>query len=317
MTSLQRIRSQLDALNQQWRRAEIREKSLYTVSLGLVTIGLGLLAAQFLSVTFALSFIATVCLAAGGALTIWIIRSLGRFTGEHMRLAQLAEHLAPELGTGPTSAIDLDRSKQASTEVEARRGFSRELAEAHFEHMAEALDGVGLTDRLTTERRARDRRAWQSLGGTVALLVLALVALGTGRSRLIGWLADPTAARLSETPLASDITLTYRFPEYTHMTPRVVEGGDGSISAVIGTEVALSALADTNVRSGLMRLFGSDGKALQDVPLSVDGKKLAGTIAVLHDGSYVFELMTRGGERLLDGKRHAIHAQLDASPEMV
>lgn len=333
MTSRERIRTQLEALGLSWRRAEIREKAVYAASAALVTIAVGLAIAQLLNVTLALSFIFFVFVIAGVTALLIVMRSLGRVAGEHMLLAQLAERLAPELGSGATSAVDLSRaaSPDVSPEVVAGeraivaalrttdqddRGFSRELAEAHFDRMASALDGARLSERLAADRRRRDLRAWRILGGAFVVAVVALVSLRTGRTRIFGWLSDPTAARVSETPLASDLTLTYRFPAYTHLAPRVVEGGDGSITAVVGTEVDLSAVADTAVRSGLLRLFGSDGKALQDIALVVDGKKLSGTIAVLHEGTYVFELVTRGGERLQDGKRHPIHAVLDATPEI-
>src|SRR5262249_53938145 len=49
----------------------------------------------------------------------------------------------------------------------------------------------------------------------------------------------------------------------------------------------------------------------------IDGKKIVVILSVLRDGSYAFELTTRGGERLQDGLRHPIHALLDAAPELV
>ncbi len=182
--------------------------------------------------------------------------------------------------------------------------------------MADALGRARLVQRLEAERRSRDARACKIAASCFAVLLVAVVTLRTGRQRLITWLADPTAARISETPLASDITLKYAFPAYTGLAQRIVEGGDGSISAVVGTQVNLSATADNDVRSGLLRLFGSDGKPTQEVPLAVDGKKLAGVIPVLRDGSYAFELVTRGGERLQDGLRHPVRATLDSAPEI-
>jgi hypothetical protein len=141
--------------------------------------------------------------------------------------------------------------------------------------------------------------------------------LRSGRARRTAWLADRTAARISETAIACDIDLSYRFPAYTGLTPRLVEGGDGSISAVVGTQVDLSAVAHSNVRAGVLHVFGADGKSAQDVPLQADGKKLRATLSVMRDGTYAFELTTRSGERLQDGLRHPIRATLDASPEIV
>lgn len=309
MTSRDRIRGHLTALGEQWRRAEIREKAVYAGAAACLTLAVGLVLAQLTSASLAITFVATALVLAIGVAVFWTVRSLGTMAGHLMGLARMAENLAPELGSAPSSAVDL--------ETPDTRGYSRELAEDHFDRTAEALARARLAERLAAERRARDRRAWQVLAGSGVLLLVALIGMKTGRARLAGWLADPTAARVSETPLASDITLTYRYPAYTQLAQRIVEGGDGSITAVVGTEVDLSAVADTSVRSGLLRLYDAGGKALQDVQLNVDGRKLAGVIPVMHDGTYAFELTTRGGERLQDGKRHPIHAVPDANPEIV
>ncbi|MEZ0313260.1 MAG: DUF4175 family protein [Myxococcota bacterium] len=272
-----------------------------------------MLFAQIGSTALGIATVGTAIVGVLLALLVVTARTLAEAAGEGMRLARMAEGLAPELGTGPTSAVDF----VGRLAPESNPGFSPELAEAHLDRMAEALEQAKLVERLAVVRKVRDRRAWKVLGGAAAIMVVALIGLRTGRARLTAWLADPTAARISDTPIASDITLAYRFPAYTGLTPRLVEGGDGSIGAVVGTQVDLSAVADSDVRNGVLHLFGPDGKPLQDVPLQADGKKLRGTLSVMRDGTYSFELTTRGGERLQDGLRHPIRATLDASPEIV
>jgi hypothetical protein len=313
VSSRDRIAEHLRRLKSAWGRAEIREKSLFFTAAGLFAISLGVVLAQLGSTSLGLALVGTAIVSASCAILVVVTRTLAQVAGEGMRLARLAEGLAPELGTGPTFAVDF----VARLTPTGGPDFSPELAEAHLDRMAEALERARLVERLAASRKARDRRALQVVAGAAAILTLALVFLSTGRSRLVAWLADPTAARISDTPVASDITLAYRFPAYTGLTPRLVEGGDGSITAVVGTEVDLSAVADTDVRGGLLHIFGADGKPAQDVPLTGDGKKLRGTLSVLRDGTYAFELTTRGGERLQDGLRHAIRATLDAAPELV
>ncbi len=315
MTSRDRISEQLQRLKAAWGRAELREKSIYFAAVALVTVAFGVLLAQLGSTALGIATIGTAIVGVLVATLVVFARTLAHATSEGMRMAQMAEGLAPELGTGPTSAVDfVDRLTPSADDAP---DFSPELAEAHLDRMAEALEQAELVRRLAVARKARDVRAYQALAGAFLVLLIALVVLGTGRARLSAWLADPTAARISDTPIASDITLSYRFPAYTGLTPRIVEGGDGSISAVVGTQVDLSAVADTDVRGGVLHVFGPDGKSAQDVPLTADGKKLAGTLSVMRDGTYAFELTTRGGERLQDGLRHPIRAMLDASPELV
>ncbi len=313
LSSRDRISEHLRRLKSAWGRAEIREKSIYFGAAALLATALGVLVAQLGSTALGIATIGTAIVGVLLALLVISARTLAEATGEGMRLARMAETLAPELGTGPTSAVDLVARLAPNSDP----GFSPELAEAHLDRMADALGRAQLVERLAKARQARDRRAWKVLAGAGVVVLVALVGLRTGRARLTAWLADPTAPRISDTPIASDITLSYHFPAYTGLTARVVEGGDGSINAVVGTQVDLSATADTDVRTGVLHVYGADGKPAQDVPLQADGKKLRGALSVMRDGTYAFELTTRGGERLQDGLRHPIRATLDASPEIV
>lgn len=313
MTSRDRISGQLQALKTAWGRAELREKSIYFAAFALVAIAFGVLLAQVGSTALGVATIGTAIVGVLLGSLVVFARTLAHAASERMRFAQMAEGLAPELGTGPTSAVDFVTRLSPDTETP----FSPELAEAHLDRMADALERAELTARLAKSRKARDVKAYQALAAGFLVLLIALVVLGTGRARLSTWLADPTAARVSDTPIASDITLSYRFPAYTGLTPRIVEGGDGSINAVIGTQVDLSAVADEEVRGGVLHVWGADGKPTQDVPLNGDGKKVTGSLQVMRDGTYSFELTTRGGERLQDGLRHPIRATLDESPSIV
>src|SRR5436189_238259 len=97
---------------------------------------------------------------------------------------------------------------------------------------------------------------------------------GGARGRKLG-----TGARdlteLVDVPLAGDLRITYHFPAYTHAEARVVEGGDGSISAVVGTEVELEATADEDARAATVNLDAANDKAPAfEVPMQVSGRKL-------------------------------------------
>ena len=226
--------------------------------------------------------------------------------------AMLAQELAPELGTATTSAVNLAR-KLADPLVT----FSRPLAEAHLERTALALDQLDLAARLRAKQHGP--RRWQAIALVVAAAwALTLTAvLDTGRTRLKGLLVDPRAARLSDVPLAGDIHLTYHFPEYTGLPPRVVEGGDGSIQAVAGTEVELKAVADTRVRKAFLRMENMGGGEHQDIPMAVSGGRNVGAqLPVLRDGRYHFVLVNEDGDLLEDRQSHPIRALLDEFPEI-
>jgi hypothetical protein len=225
--------------------------------------------------------------------------------------AELAERLAPELGTAPSSAVDFSR-RLAGPETP----YSRELALEHVERTARELEAADLTRRLEASRLERELRLRRALAAAAVVAVVALVGLGQGRRRLLATLVDPGAAQLVDVPLAADLRLTYHYPPYTGLPERVVESGDGSITAVVGTEVELWASADEEVRRALLVLDAADGAAATQTPMQVDGRRIGARFTVQKDGRYHFALVTRGGDKLEERQRHPVHAVPDAFPEV-
>ncbi len=226
--------------------------------------------------------------------------------------ARLAERLAPELGTAATSAVDLER-RLATDEA----GFSHALAEAHLDSTAVRLTAVDLTRRLREAERPARQRALVASAAALLVALLALAALPQGRRRLAAVLLHPNTAQLIDAPLVADIRLVYRYPAYTGLPNRVVEGGDGSIAAVVGTEVVLSASADTDLRAAELKLEGPDGTASQTLPFQVSkGRNLSGLVPVQRDGRYRLALHTRHGDRLEERVGHAVRAVPDAYPDI-
>ncbi len=230
----------------------------------------------------------------------------------HELAARLAEQLAPELGTSPSSAVDLARRLREETPT-----FSRDLAEAHLERTASGLSSIDLTKRYAEQQRRARQRILAISAGSVLLAVVALVGLKQGRARLLAYVRDPSAAELVDIPLAGDLRITYRYPTYTGLPPRVVEGGDGSISAVVGTQVELSATADESVRSAVLKIDFLDGSPSQAVPMTVEGgRRLSTRFGIDKDGRYHFALITADGERLEERRQHLLRAVPDAYPEI-
>ncbi|MEO1172279.1 MAG: DUF4175 family protein, partial [Myxococcota bacterium] len=220
----------------------------------------------------------------------------------------LAEELVPELGSSARTAVDLHGRLEGGE-------FSRDLAVDHVHRTARRLEKLDLGSRYLKSRRPRRQRAGGLFAGLGLVAVLLWVTLDTGRERLLAFLQDPSAARVSDVPLTGDISITYSFPAYTGLSPRTVPGGDGSITAVVGTQVTLEAVSDREVRSAMIKLTRDDEAEVQEIPLEVeDGRKLKGELSVLESGTYFFELETSSGERLEDRVRHPITAELDEYP---
>ncbi|MEO1301944.1 MAG: DUF4175 family protein [Myxococcota bacterium] len=245
-------------------------------------------------------------------------REIDRETRVRSGAARLAEELLPELGSAARTAVDLqnrlDRSDR-DQDTEAPLDFSRTLAEDHVLRTARRLERVDLAERYLRSRRPRRQKSIAALAVLGAIAIALWFSLESGRSRLVAFFRDPTAARVSDVPLTGDITITYRFPAYTGLPPRVVPGGDGSISAVTGTQVQLEAIADREVRRAVLKVLRDDETDVLEVPLTVeDGRRLQGELSILHNGTYFFELETPSGDRLEDRVRHSIAAELDEYP---
>ncbi len=283
-------------------------------------LGFAVLCAQvgFVRLGLALAILAILLGAAwvfGDRLLPLLRLSQAGLSGIQAAAARLAERLAPELGTAPTAAVDLERRLHDES-----LPFSRGLAEAHLERTAEALERVDLEARLRAVEHARKRRALTTAGAALFVFFLIFLVATEGRRRLIGFLRDPTAAELVDVPLAGDIHITYHFPAYTKLPPRLVEGGDGSIAAVVGTEVELSATADTEVETAVLKVDNLDGTPAQALPMQVQGERgISARFTLSQDGRYHFALETEDGERLEERQKHSIRAVPDAFPtiEMV
>lgn len=116
-----------------------------------------------------------------------------------------------------------------------------------------------------------------------------------------------------ENATVGDIRLTYHYPLYTGLRPRVVANGSGHIVALKGTEVHIEATASVPLRGAYLVL--SDG---QTVPLQLDAARdapaLSGKIAVLEDGHYRFKLRPQDGTDVLAEGRYSITVDPDKAP---
>src|SRR5206468_865418 len=116
---------------------------------------------------------------------------------------------------------------------------------------------------------------------------------------------------LEREPITGEVELSYHYPAYMELLPRVVPGTNGEVSAPVGTEVRLRARSDRRVaRAGLV-------VDQRPVPLQVSGgRELSGSFTVQSTGSYRFVFYTSGGRVVAEGPQLAIHAEEDAPPSV-
>ncbi len=227
--------------------------------------------------------------------------------------ARMAQQLAPQLGTALTSAVDF------AEQLGGNRGlhFSAQLAETHIASTAAALENIDFPAQLRLGRAKLHRQLSIACVVSLASVLLLVPLLTNARARLRGFITDPQGTRLSDIPLAGDIHLSYHYPEYTHLPGREVQGGDGSIQAVVGTEVELTCTSDMPVQSGVLRVETPQGTEPQDVPMVVqNNRRLSARLAIVRDARYRFVFTELSGDRIADKHHHPIRASLDAYPEV-
>jgi hypothetical protein len=303
MSNTRAIHGALSGIQNAFRRLLGRGLGAWYAAAVLFAVGLSMLFAQAGWPRLGIGSVA-LTLVGGGVTAVWLFR---RFDpAARLAAAELVEQLAPELGSSPTSAISLEPLRQTT--------FSDDLIDLHLERTAEALGGVNLEERLARQHQ-KPRRVTLAVLSICGLWTLLLVLLlDGGRTRLASLLLDPTAARMSDVPLTGDIQLTYHYPAYTGLESRVVEG-DGSITAVVGTEVEVAAIADIEVDRGSLRITSAGEE--RALPLEVRrSRNLATRLTVMRDGSYRFAFVDGDGDRVEERLSHPIRATLDAHPEI-
>lgn len=303
------IETALERLRLAARRAIVLEGTVWSAAALMLAACWGVAFAQLgLERTALFGFLALVVAGVAG-IAIWSMRRIAVETELLLRTASLAEGLAPELGTSARSAVDFSREGKGSGHS------SPDLVAAHLDRTADIIAKLDLPDRYRKDRKPQRKRSGGSFLGLLVLAVILVATLDEGRSRLAAMLMNPTSTRVSEVPLVGDITVVYNYPAYTGQAPRKVEGGDGTLQAVIGTQVEISATTEEEVRRAILRFVGEDEAQTQDVVLEVeDGRVIKGTVGIIRSGTYYFELTTAGGDSLEDPIRHPVVAQLDAYP---
>ncbi len=112
--------------------------------------------------------------------------------------------------------------------------------------------------------------------------------------------------------VVGDITLTYRYPDYTKKPARTIRNSDGEIIALKGTEVLIQAKALEPVKKAELKFADQSGVNLK---IGRDRRTLWGTFQVLKPGAYRFVLTNLKGQKLL-GINRTVQVLPDAYPKV-
>ncbi|MDZ7780996.1 MAG: DUF4175 family protein [Gemmatimonadota bacterium] len=123
---------------------------------------------------------------------------------------------------------------------------------------------------------------------------------------------SPTfTVEVAELPYVENLDLTYHFPDYTGLSPRVVEGG-GDVAALPGTVVELSISSTIATPGGRLLL---DGEAASELEVGADGT-LSTRFTVEDTGLYAIELARDNGEMVSASPEYTIDVLQDMEPSV-
>jgi hypothetical protein len=109
--------------------------------------------------------------------------------------------------------------------------------------------------------------------------------------------------------------LTYNYPSYTGLSPRVIEGSDGRIETLRATQVLFEAVADEPVETASLVLLNTAGKPIRTIPVTLqDERQLKAQFSVMENGRYYVTLTTTDGDKKRDRHEYSVVVQSDAHP---
>jgi hypothetical protein len=165
---------------------------------------------------------------------------------------------------------------------------------------------------------SRVLRALAALGAAALLLTAGLLWAPAVRDGLGLLLRHPTrfeGAAVSQEPLIGDVRLTYRYPDYTGLPPRVIEGSTGDVVGLKGTRVSIETRTLRSARQALL-LLGESGEA-GELPATLDGGHGLNTTFTLREGgSYRVWLSPLIGRPVREARSHRIVVEADRAPEV-
>ncbi len=194
------------------------------------------------------------------------------------QVARFIEEHYPELEDRLASAVAVDPSASPLGHLVLNDAARR----------ASGVDPGRIVDRGTLRRALA-----AGVGASAAFVALSLAGADfLGRVAQAGWLyaASPGGVATVDTggaPAAVDaprverIDVSYAYPAYTHLAPRVDRGG-GDVFAPEGTAVTITVHADAPVRAGSLQ-FASGGAVTL---ASAGDTALAATFDVMRDDAY-------------------------------
>ena len=225
------------------------------------------------------------------------------------RTALLCEKKFPILGDGLISLVQLAKS-YFSGSVD----FSLVLFERHLEQIEEKLGQVRLEEIISPKRLLIPGMVFTLL----FLLWAGLLFFSTGflesikTSLLLSGLNFAKAVdsiRVSKPLVLYDFVIEYNYPEYSGIESKRVEGGDGSLSGLVGSEVRIQAHSPVALDKAWVKI--SSGEKIN---ANISGNQISVRIILDKTAQYRIEAEDKDGELWLESDYHQMNIILDNVP---
>jgi hypothetical protein len=217
----------------------------------------------------------------------------------------------PPLASDLLSAVELRVDGSGSLP----HGGSLTMASAFQGSVAAAVKPIDPT-RLVPLSAAAPGVVALALSG--ALLLAGLLWAPSVRDGLGLLMRTPTrfeGAAVAQEPLIGDVRLTYTYPAYTGLPPRVIEGSTGDVVGLKGTKVLIETRTLRSARQALL-LLGESGEA-GELKAQLDGdRRLAASLTLREGGSYRVWLSPLIGRPVREARSHRIVVEPDRPPEV-
>lgn len=245
-----------------------------------------------------------------GGYTLWAWWGIRKQLSE-APIAQKIEQWNPN-ASGFLTALELGRTLPT---LEETPRFSESLTKARIDQVASHMRLLHPTDIVPF---AGFRwRAYTFLAVAASFFCLlsffpkpVAVRLGSffGPPNTTKW--NPLLQKEHEALVVGDLKITYRYPLYANLPPRVIHNSDGSLEGLKGTTVLLKARALFPIASAAIRL---NNKSFHKLKVGADKRTISGQLDLLKPGFYRFVLV-KAEQSIHRGPTHPIQLQPDAPP---
>ncbi|UCD85771.1 MAG: DUF4175 family protein [Deltaproteobacteria bacterium] len=232
----------------------------------------------------------------------------------HDTVALYIERKIPSFNNNLINSVQLYREVSDSR---SRALFSSQLISSLIGQTAEKVSCLDSSELIRKKPLQNKGLLLLSLLSFYSVLVFispsffssSLSHLFTPPSSVLGK-GDPGAREGS--PLLGDITLKYNFPLYSGFEPKTVPNSSGDVTALRGTEVEIRVKSDREIEQADLAINDQE-----KIPMEVKGGKLlVGSLTVMEDGNYNFEVTDRWGRKFTDQIKHRISVVPDEYPQM-